>query len=80
MRSDMHGMELAVQEDDVCKTALVQYSAEDMLCTKGRPPRLDSACNVSNVIERRSQIVAQDSKFFKLDLCTELLSTYVRNG
>ncbi|XP_022826065.1 scolexin B isoform X2 [Spodoptera litura] len=44
MRSDMHGMELAVQSDDVCST-LEQYNSKDMLCVKGRPPRYDSACN-----------------------------------
>lgn len=47
MRSDMHGMELEIQEDNVCQTKLEQYKAQDMLCTKGRPPRFDSACNVS---------------------------------
>ncbi|CAH0673883.1 unnamed protein product [Spodoptera exigua] len=44
MRSDMHGMELAVQSDEVC-SSLEQYNNKDMLCVKGRPPRYDSACN-----------------------------------
>lgn len=48
MRSDMHGMELSVQSDEVCKT-LEQYNPQDMLCVKGRPPRYDSACNVSTI-------------------------------
>ncbi|KAJ8724537.1 hypothetical protein PYW08_016011 [Mythimna loreyi] len=44
MRSEMHGMELAVQSNDVCST-LEQYNSQDMLCVKGTPPRFDSACN-----------------------------------
>ncbi|XP_047026077.1 scolexin B [Helicoverpa zea] len=44
MRSEMHGMELAVQSDEVCST-LEQYNSKDMLCVKGLPPRFDSACN-----------------------------------
>lgn len=46
MRSDMHGMYLSVQSDETCRT-LEQYNPKDMLCVKGRPPRYDSACNVS---------------------------------
>ncbi|KAM3967064.1 scolexin B [Aphomia sociella] len=44
MSHRMHGMELSVQADDQC-AKLEQYSSKDMLCTKGRPPRFDSACN-----------------------------------
>ena len=54
MRSEMHGMELAVQGDDVCST-LEQYNRKDMLCVKGLPPRFDSACNVSNQVQLRYQ-------------------------
>nr|XP_053605882.1 scolexin B-like [Plodia interpunctella] len=45
MRHEMHAMELAVQKDEVCSSRLPQYEAQDMLCTRGRPPRYDSACN-----------------------------------
>ncbi|KOB71952.1 Scolexin B, partial [Operophtera brumata] len=44
MRSAMHAMELAVQPDEAC-SKLEQFKKEDMLCTRGRPPRYDSACN-----------------------------------
>ena len=53
MRSEMHGMELAVQSDDVCST-LEQFNPKDMLCVKGLPPRFDSVCNVSNQIKHRA--------------------------
>ncbi|XP_026330242.1 scolexin B-like [Hyposmocoma kahamanoa] len=45
MRHDMHGMDLEVQADSACQEALVQYEPKTMLCTKGRAPRYDSACN-----------------------------------
>ncbi|GBP87486.1 Scolexin B [Eumeta japonica] len=44
MSHHMHAMELAVQEDSVC-SVLPEFDALDMICTRGRPPRLDSACN-----------------------------------
>ncbi|CAH0723886.1 unnamed protein product, partial [Brenthis ino] len=44
MREDMHGMDLEVLDDNEC-SSLEQFNAEDMICTKGRPPRYDSACN-----------------------------------
>lgn len=47
MRHEMHGMELEVKADSECKEALEQYESKAMLCTKGRAPRYDSACNVS---------------------------------
>lgn len=47
MREDMHGMDLQVLDDNEC-SSLEQFNAEDMICTKGRPPRYDSACNVSS--------------------------------
>lgn len=48
MRDEMHGMDLEIVSDSVCKEKLEQYNKKDMLCAKGRPPRYDSACNVSN--------------------------------
>ncbi|XP_026725974.1 scolexin B-like isoform X1 [Trichoplusia ni] len=45
MRSDMHKMEMAVQPEEVCKSALPEYRSKDMVCVKGRPPRFDSACS-----------------------------------
>ncbi|GBP87484.1 Scolexin B [Eumeta japonica] len=44
MSHHMHAMELAVQEDSVC-SVLPEFDALDMICTRGRPPRLDSACS-----------------------------------
>nr|AXY94756.1 scolexin [Galleria mellonella] len=44
MSQIMHGRELSVQADDVC-LKLEQYRSKDMICTKGRPPRYDFACN-----------------------------------
>lgn len=46
MRNEMHGMELEVLADNVCERKFIEYSHEDMICTKGRAPRYDSACNV----------------------------------
>ncbi|XP_060802209.1 scolexin B isoform X4 [Amyelois transitella] len=45
MRHNMHGMELSVLADEECSNKLLQFNPEDMLCTRGRPPRYDSACN-----------------------------------
>ncbi|KAJ2947383.1 hypothetical protein O0L34_g17151 [Tuta absoluta] len=45
MRDEMHAMELRVMPDSTCKQALLQYEPDNMICTQGRPPRLDSACN-----------------------------------
>uniref|UniRef100_A0A1E1W1P6 trypsin n=2 Tax=Pectinophora gossypiella TaxID=13191 RepID=A0A1E1W1P6_PECGO len=45
MREQMHGMELQIMADNKCKEAMIQYEADNMICTRGRPPRYDSACN-----------------------------------
>lgn len=47
MRPEMHGMDLEVKADSVCQEAMEQYEPKTMLCTKGRAPKYDSACNVS---------------------------------
>ncbi|CAH2242355.1 jg19968 [Pararge aegeria aegeria] len=44
MREDMHGMDLEVLDDSEC-SSLIEFDKTDMVCTKGRPPRFDSACN-----------------------------------
>ncbi|XP_034828403.1 scolexin B-like isoform X1 [Maniola hyperantus] len=44
MREDMHGMDLQVLDDDQC-SSLIEFDKTDMICTKGRAPRFDSACN-----------------------------------
>ncbi|XP_072929330.1 scolexin B-like isoform X2 [Epargyreus clarus] len=44
MRHEMHGMDLKTLGDAEC-TRLQEYNPQDMLCTRGRPPRNDSACN-----------------------------------
>ncbi|KAI5646867.1 trypsin domain-containing protein [Phthorimaea operculella] len=46
MRDEMHAMDLRVMPDSKCKQELVQYEPEHMICTQGRPPRFDSACNI----------------------------------
>ncbi|XP_026330479.1 scolexin B-like [Hyposmocoma kahamanoa] len=45
MRNEMHSMDLEVKADSVCQEALIEYEPKTMLCTKGRAPRYDSACN-----------------------------------
>lgn len=45
----MHAMDLVTVADEVCSRKLEQYDPHDMLCTTGRPPRNDSACNVSTL-------------------------------
>lgn len=62
MRHEMHGMELSVQTDEVCST-LVEYNKQDMLCAKGRPPRYDSACNVSIYLLTRPALNVSDTYF-----------------
>ncbi|XP_023943671.1 scolexin B isoform X2 [Bicyclus anynana] len=44
MREDMHAMDLEVLDDSEC-SSLIEFDSTDMVCTKGRPPRFDSACN-----------------------------------
>lgn len=59
MRDEMHGMELEVLDDEVCRAALVEYNPKDMICTRGRAPRYDSACNVSTysrMVKRKYRI------------------------
>lgn len=48
MREEMHGMDLEILADEQCSD-LVEFDKQDMICTRGRPPRYDSACNVSKV-------------------------------
>lgn len=48
MREEMHGMDLEILADEECSN-LVEFDKQDMICTRGRPPRYDSACNVSKV-------------------------------
>ncbi|XP_047531796.1 scolexin B-like [Vanessa atalanta] len=44
MREDMHAMDLEILADEDCSD-LLEYDGADMICTKGRAPRYDSACN-----------------------------------
>ncbi|XP_045449380.1 scolexin B-like [Melitaea cinxia] len=44
MREEMHGMDLEILADEECSN-LVEFDKQDMICTRGRPPRYDSACN-----------------------------------
>ena len=49
MREDMHGMDLEILDNSEC-SSLEEFDAQDMVCTRGRAPRFDSACNVSNFL------------------------------
>ncbi|CAH2085669.1 unnamed protein product [Euphydryas editha] len=44
MREKMHVMDLEILADEECSN-LVEFDKQDMICTRGRPPRYDSACN-----------------------------------
>lgn len=46
MRSDEHAMDLEVLPSANC-SKLIEFDPVDMLCVRGRPPRYDTACNVS---------------------------------
>ncbi|CAG9133533.1 unnamed protein product [Plutella xylostella] len=45
LQRSMHAAELRTVKDAECARKLEQFDRADMLCAKGRKPRLDSACN-----------------------------------